>query len=120
MKILLFLFMSFNLNAATKPTECGWYEIYGEMKKNSDGPGYLYLVNQGTLSEYKFSLPPKQEIKLSPYLNVPSKIKARIAGRIRGYQGEFASIENAEMVAPDSAKLTKAHGFYLISKEKCQ
>ncbi len=109
-----------NLSAATKPSDCGVYEIYGKMTKNKKGPGFLYLVNQGTLSEYKFSLLPQHEIKLSPYIDLSSKIKARINKRITGYQGEFAAIESAEVVAPDAAMLTKNHGFYLISREKCQ
>lgn len=112
--------MSFNLSAATRPSGCGVYEMYGKVSKNKDGPGYSYVLNEGTLSQYKFPLPPKQEIKLSPYIGVETKIKARIKKKMNGQNGEFSEILSTEHIAPDPAMLTKNHGFFLVKKENCE
>lgn len=122
MKIALLLFLlSVNAFGATGPSDCGLYDIYGRVLKSKSTPGeFQYIVHDGTVSEYKFNLTDTQEIKLVPYFDKPSKIRARLSKQITDFNGDFSDIESVEDTIPDPAGLTKLKGFILIKKEKCQ
>lgn len=117
--VFLFLFC-LNAYSATQPSDCGSYDIYGRLEKSQTPGEFQYVVHGGTVSQYKFNLTPEQEIKLVPYLERSSRIRATISKAITDFNGDFSSIEKAEDVVPDPAKLTKAHGFFLVKKEVCK
>lgn len=117
--VLIFLFC-LNAYGATQTSDCGSYDIYGRMEKSKTPGEFQYVVNGGTVSQYKFNLPPVQEIKLAPYLERSTKIRATISKKIADFNGEFSEIEKVEDTVPDPAKLTKEHGFFLVKKEKCK
>lgn len=117
-----FFFFIFGLNAygATMPSGCGTFDIYGIIEKNKTAPGYSFLVNKGSLSEYKFQITDEEEIKAAPYINRPIKMKARILKKITDYHGEFDSVLKYEYAVIDPANLKKLNGFSLVKKEKCK
>lgn len=112
--------VSLNVYSSTRPDGCGSFDIYGRMEKSKNPGEFLYVVHGKTISEYKFSLTDIQEIKLAPYLERSSKIRARISKEVVDYTGEFSEIESVEDSVPDPAFLTKNHGFFLVKKEKCK
>lgn len=120
MKFVLFLLISFNAYSATQPTDCGSYDIYGRLEQSKTPGEFQYVVHGGTVSEYRFNLTDVQEIKLVPYLKRSTKIRATISKVMKGFRGEFSTIEKVEDVVPDPAKLSNRHGFFLMTKESCK
>lgn len=116
--ILLFLF-NFNARSASLTLECGVYELHGKVKKNLATMEYFYHVNEGTLSEYKFKLNPKEEIQLIPYLDRASKLKAKIGQKITTFEGFFSSVEDIALKVPDPANMRGDDTLLLLKKEKC-
>ena len=116
--VFLFLFC-LNAYSATQPSGCGSYDIYGRMEKSKTPGEFQYVVHGGTVSEYRFNLTGTQEIKLAPYLERSTKIRATISKALTDYNGDFSELSLVEDVVPDPAKLTTHHGFFLKKKEKC-
>lgn len=98
---------------------CGEYDIYGSMVMKANGEA-SFVANAGTLSEVDFKLNNKQEIRLAPYLNRSTKIRARVTKKMNGKFGELAEIKKTEYVVPDPAGLTQNHGLHLIKSGKCK
>lgn len=120
MKVVLIFLFSLNTYAATQPSGCGVFDIYGRLEKSKTAGEFQYVVHGGTVSQYKFNLTDIQEMKLVPYLERSSKIRATISKAITDFNGEFSDLEKVEDVVPDPAKLTKEHGFFLVKKENCK
>ena len=121
MKNLFFLtFLTLNAYADTQPTDCGVYEIYGQVKKNSGEASLSFIVNSGSMSEYKFALTSEQERVALPYLDMASKATAKIEKKMTGYSGALSTIEKFDYVVPDPANMTGKNGFFLIKKEACK
>ncbi len=120
MKLFVIFLISFNAFGATKVNDCGMYEIYGEVKKNNDMKAYDFIVNIGSISEYKFHLSSEQEKRVISYLGHDLKIKAKILKLSSDYQGKLSSIESVEYLVPDPANLEGKKGFKLLKKEKCK
>lgn len=91
--------------------------MYGSA--DTQGNSAFFIVNQGSLSELKFQLDERQEIKLTPYMKRSSKIRAIITKKMNGNLGEFSTIKSVEYSVPDPAKMTKRHGSNLIKSNKC-
>lgn len=117
--ILVFLFC-LNAYGATQPSDCGSYDIYGRLEKSKTPGEFQYVVHSGTVSQYRFNLTDVQEMKLVPYLEYSTKIRATISKKITDFNGNFSAVEKVEDTVPDPAKLTKNHGFFLVKKEKCK
>ena len=120
MKILFFFLFSLNAYSSTAPDGCGVFDIYGRMDKSKAAGEFRYVVHGKTTSEYKFKLNEKQEIKLAPYFERYTKIRATILKEIIDFNGEFFEIESVNESVPDPAFLTKNHGFTLVKKESCK
>lgn len=120
MKGVFFFLFCFNAYSATQPSSCGSYDIYGRMEKSKTPGEFQYVVHGGTVSEYRFNLTDTQEIKLAPYLERSTKIRATISKALTDNNGEFSELKSVEDIVPDPAKLTKNHGFFLLKKEKCK
>jgi hypothetical protein len=120
MKVIFFFLFCLNAYSATQPHGCGSYDIYGRLEKSKEPGEFQYVVHGGTVSQYKFNLTADQEIKLVPYLERSSKIRATISQPMNDFNGDFSSIEKVEDVVPDPAKLTRSHGFFLVKNGKCK
>lgn len=120
MRGLLFFLFCLNAYGATRPSDCGSYDIYGRLEKSKTPGEFQYIVHGGTVSQYRFNLTDVQEMKLVPYLEYSTKIRATISKRITDFNGDFSEIEKVEDTVLDPARLTKKHGFFLVKKEKCK
>ena len=120
MKYCLLLLITFDIHAATQPEGCGSFDIYGRLEKSRTPGEYQYVVHKGTVSEHRFNISDTDEIKLIPYLERSSKVRALLTKEVRDFRGEFAEIIKVEDTIPDPAQMTKNHGFFLVKKEKCQ
>ena len=120
MKLFLLFFIAFDIHAATQPDGCGSFDIYGRLEKSKTPGEYQYVVHKDTVSEHRFNISANHEIKLIPYLERPSKIRAVITKKVTDFRGEFSEIIKVQDTIPDPAHLTKNHGFFLVKKEKCQ
>ncbi len=120
MKTLFAFIVCLNAYGATIPSGCGTFDVYGVIEKNQKAPGYVFLVNKGTLSEYQFAISDEQELKAAPYIDRTIKLRGKITKKLNGQQGEFSSIESYTDVVPDPANLKGLTGFTFIKKEKCK
>jgi hypothetical protein len=115
---ICFVFLS-RAFAAMSAEDCGLYELKGIIEKNSKDIGYLYIINQGSKSQYSFTITPELEPKIVPYINRPSKIRAGFNTKIDKYRGEFSSIDSISLVAADPLGLSKENSLVLISRAEC-
>jgi hypothetical protein len=104
---------------ATSPEHCGLYELRGSVEKNNIGPGYLYLVNKGTMSEFKFVIPSKFELQIAPYVDRPTMLRAKFSKKIEGLRGEFSTIESIVLAVNDPLGMSAKNTLLLITKEVC-
>lgn len=118
--LFLLLFISLNVYGATNFTKCGQYEIYGELKENIPLKGYDFVVNSGSMSEYKFHLTSEQVRKLISNLGYSLKLEVSLLKLAPEYEGVISKISKVDLAVPDPAHFTKANGFKLIKLEKCQ
>ena len=120
---MLFLFsLLFSLNAysSAQPNGCGVFEIYGRLEKSKLPGHFQYVVNGKTISKFIFTLSDDQEIKMAPYFERPTKIRASILKPTKNFKGEFLEIISVKDSIPDPAFLIKNHGFVMIKKELCK
>ncbi|MBC7713533.1 MAG: hypothetical protein H7177_09345 [Rhizobacter sp.] len=120
MKYLFLCLISLNVYSATLVSECGKYDIYGELKKNNKLKVWDLIVNPGSMSEYKFHLTDGQERKLISYSGHSIKVKATILKLAPEYQGVLTNVESVDYAVPDPANMKGVGGFVLIKKEKCK
>lgn len=120
MKALLLFILGLNAHAASRPTACGTYDIYGVIEKEKSAVGYVFLTNKGTLSEFRFPITEDQELKIAPYIRHPIKLRGRIIKKIDGTIGSFEKIEKLEHVVFDPANMKGLNGFFLVKEEKCK
>lgn len=120
MKLFLLFFTVFDIHAATQPDGCGSFDIYGRLEKSKTPGEYQYVVHKDTVSEHRFNISGLHEIKLIPYFERPSKVRAVISKEVRNFRGEFSEIIRVQDTISDPAHLTKNHGFFLLKKGKCK
>jgi hypothetical protein len=120
MKFLLFFIISLNAYSATKVSDCGKYDIYGQIRKNDAKKSYELVVNLGSISEYKFELSDEQERQMISYSGHTIKVTANILKKVPDYNGKLNSIFKIDYAIPDPANLDGIGGFVLIKKEKCK
>jgi hypothetical protein len=118
--ILSFYFFSTALSASTNPEGCGLYEINGVIEYSKADSSYIYIVNKGSLSEYRFLINLQDEIKIAPFIERSTKVRVRISEKLNGYTGKFFKIETLEYVAADPLLLKNSSNFSLVKKEKCE
>jgi hypothetical protein len=105
--------------AAVSPEHCGLYELRGSVEKNDIGTGYLYLVNKGTMSEFKFVIPSRFELQIAPYVDRLTMIRAIFSKKIVGFQGEFNAIESIVLSVNDPLGMSANNTLLLIDKKVC-
>lgn len=120
MKYLILYLISLNVYGATKISDCGLYDIYGEIKKNTGTSSYDFLVNPGSMSEYVFQLTSIQERQFIPYLGHSIKVRARILSLAPEYHGRLSSVLKINFSVPDPANFKGGGGFTLVKKETCK
>ncbi|MBC7427370.1 MAG: hypothetical protein H7336_02080 [Bacteriovorax sp.] len=120
MKYIFFLFISLNAYSTTQMKGCGSYDLYGELKKNELTKSYDLVVNQGSISEYKFNLTSAQERQVISYLNQSIKVRAKITEMTSDYRGKLDSISKVEHTPPDPANYNESGSVVLVKKEKCK
>lgn len=120
MKYLILYLISLNVYGATKFSDCGLYDIYGEIKKNDKTSSYDFLVNPGSISQYVFQLTPIQERQFVPYIGHSIKVQARILSLAPDYQGRLFSVLKINFSLPDPANFKGSGGFTLLKKETCK
>jgi hypothetical protein len=120
MKYLILYLISFNIYGATKFSDCGLYDIYGEIKKNDKTSSYDFLVNPGSMSQYVFQLTSLQERQFVPYLGHSIKVRARIQSLAPDYRGTLFSVLKINFSLPDPANFQGSGGFTLVQKESCK
>ena len=118
--ILLLVLMSFSTYGAVSSLPCGVYEVHGKVIKNPETLEVFYLVNEGTLSQYKFSVENKQKLQLLPYEGRSTKLKATIFKEVINYQGEFNRIEDISLALPDPARMLNTPTVSLVKKDICK
>lgn len=107
-----------NAHAATKVDDCGVYEIYGQFKKNDKTKSYELIVNEKSISEYRFQISDEQERTITPYIGHSIKVTASILKKAPEYVGELGPISKVRFSIPDPANLNGKGGFELMKKEK--
>lgn len=120
MKCFFFFFISLNVYSATKVSDCGVYDIYGEFKKNEATKYYELLVNKGSVSQYTFQINDEQERVIVPYIGHSVVVRASILKKVPEYKGELAKIDKVDFSVPDPANFRGTGGFALVKKEKCR
>ncbi len=119
-RVFLILFLFHNISfAEISINECGTYQMQGKIIKNEAKDGYVYIVNEGSKSQYKFTIPLKLEFKISPYIKFPSKLVAQFSKKIEGYRGEISEIKSISLAVPDPIYTAQEKTLILISKEEC-
>ncbi len=120
MKYFFLFLVSLNAYSATKVSDCGLYDVYGEFKKNESTKYYELLVNKGSVSQYTFQISDEQERVIVPYIGHSVKVRASILKKVPEYKGELAKIEKVDFSVPDPANMRGTGGFTLVKKGKCK
>lgn len=116
----IFLFFSSESTfSALSPTECGLYEIVGTIEKNPTKTGYVFYLNKGTNSEFRFLVPHELNLKISPYVERTSKAKVLFLKPLEGYEGQIRQIEHIEYTIPNHLRDKAIQTLSLISKREC-
>lgn len=117
--VVSFLLMAQAGHAVVGPDECGLYELTGTIDKNPNASGYLYIVNKGTVSEYQFRIPLRQEPMIAPYVSRSSRIRVIFSSKIENFRGTFSRIESVSHAAADPLGLSGARSLNLVSNAEC-
>lgn len=95
---------------------CGDYKISGVIIEYKHKL-FLY-INKDTQSEYRFTIPAKEEITIAPYINRALEATIFIK-KMNGTIGELEKIRDTKFHIPDPLNPTSDTGLRLIKKGMC-
>ncbi len=116
--ILLILFLIPIISKAQIVEACGIYNFRGVVRMIDYSP--FLIVNEHTLSEYKFSIPISEEPRIAPYIDRAFELTATIEKRMDGTKGAVKNIQDIDYRVSDPLGETPDTGVKLIKKISCK
>lgn len=119
MKIIFFILVLIPIISKAQLVEnCGVFNFRGIVRIINDSP--FLIINEHTLSEYKFSMPISEEPRIAPYIDRAFELTATIEKKMNGTKGAVQNIKNIQYRVSNPLSETPDTGVKLIKKLICK